>query len=92
MLGKRCRTFPAIYRGKTMQVFSKLQKGAALAAAGVVSVVALPARAASSVDLTPITSSISASDITTGVMAKGRAYQRRCSEISKRNLSPVFLF
>ncbi|WP_253547814.1 major capsid protein [Herbaspirillum rubrisubalbicans] len=54
-----------------MQVFSKLQKGAALAAAGVVSVVALPARAASSVDLTPITSSISASDITTGVMAIG---------------------
>jgi len=72
MSGKRCRTFPAFYRGKTMQVLSKFKKGAAVAAAGVAAVAAVPAHAAgTTVDLSSITGAVSSGDIVTGVLAIG---------------------
>ena len=55
-----------------MQVLSKFKKGAAVAAAGVAAVAAVPAHAAgTTVDLSSITGAVSSGDIVTGVLAIG---------------------
>ncbi|MDR9851829.1 hypothetical protein [Herbaspirillum huttiense] len=55
-----------------MQVLSKFKKGAAVAAAGVAAVSAVPAHAAgTTVDLSSITGAVSSGDIVTGVLAIG---------------------
>jgi len=55
-----------------MQVLSKFKKGAAVSAAGVAAIAAVPAHAAgTTVDLSSITGAVSSGDIVTGVLAIG---------------------